>query len=342
MLTGQHDALLDPLIALFRIDRCITLDCRRPGDSLSDFLGRATACLGDLFAREPFDAVVVQGDTSSALAGALAAAYCGLPLAHVEAGLRSGDLASPYPEELNRRLIAESAAWHFAPTIVAADNLKREGRGGRIAVVGNSVLDSALEVAARPETRRAVLDRFPRLAERRHLLITAHRRESFGRPMRAIATALARIARLEPELELVVPLHPNPQASAPLAETLCGIPNVELTEPLPYPLAIGLVARAAMILTDSGGLQEEAPSFGVPVLVLRSVTERPEGLAAGCSRLAGTSARRIVAEYRRWAAEGPRLPPRNPYGDGRTGQRIARALTSISGRGRTPLLAPPP
>jgi UDP-N-acetylglucosamine 2-epimerase (non-hydrolysing) len=165
------------------------------------------------------------------------------------------------------------------------------------------------------------------LDERSHLFITAHRRESFGRPMRDIAEAIAIIAEGDPETELIVALHPNPNASAPLADRLCGLPNVQLTEPLSYPLTIGLVASAAMILTDSGGLQEEAPSFGVPVLVLREVTERPEGVEADCSRLAGTTTAGIVAAYEGWRAEGQRPPSANPYGDGRSGARIAEVLT---------------
>ena len=193
-------------------------------------------------------------------------------------------------------------------------------------MVGNSVVDSALWVAARRETRALVLDRFPMLAERPHLFVTAHRRESFGQPMSDIAEAIAIIAEREPGTELIVALHPNPNASAPLADRLCGLTNVQLTEPLSYPLTIGLVASAAMILTDSGGLQEEAPSFGVRVLVLRDVTERPEGVEAGCSRIAGTTTAGIVAAYDRWRAEGPRPPAANPYGDGRSGTRIADFL----------------
>lgn len=327
LLTGQHEALLDPLIELFGFERRIDLRGRRPGDSLARFAARCVDRLDRCLAAERFDALVVQGDTSSALAGAVAAAYSGLPLAHVEAGLRSGDLANPFPEELNRRLIAETAHWHFAPTERAADNLLREARGGDIHLVGNSVVDSALWVAGLPATRAAVTERFPMLAGRPHLFVTAHRRESFGKPMADIAEAIALIAEREPGMELIVGLHPNPNASEPLAERLCGLSNVQLTEPLTYPLTIGLVSGAAMILTDSGGLQEEAPSFGVPVLVLREVTERPEGIEAGCSRIAGTTTARIVAEFEQWRSEGPRCPAANPYGDGRSGERIAEVLT---------------
>ncbi|WP_118857351.1 non-hydrolyzing UDP-N-acetylglucosamine 2-epimerase [Sphingomonas mesophila] len=326
VLTGQHEALLDPLIQLFGFDRRIDLGARRPGDSLADFTARATARLAEMFAAEHFSAVIVQGDTSSALAGALAASYACLPLAHVEAGLRSGDLANPFPEEIHRRRIAETARWHFAPTPIAAANLAAERRGGEVHLVGNPVVDSALWVAGLPGTREIVARRFPGLTDRPHLLVTAHRRESFGRPMRAIAAAIAAIARRLPDHELIVALHPNPNASAPLAERLCGLSNVELTEPLSYPLTIGLVAKASMVLTDSGGLQEEAPSFGVPVLVLRKVTERPEGIAAGCSRIAGTSTRAILTAFDAWRGEGPRCAAANPYGDGHSGERIARIL----------------
>ena len=326
VLTGQHEALLDPMIALFELERRIDLRARIPGDTLTSFAARCIDRLASCYADESFVAVAVQGDTTSALAGALAAGYAQIPVAHVEAGLRSGDLANPFPEEMNRRMIAETAHWHFAPTSLAAENLRREGRTGHIHLVGNSVVDSALWVAARRETRALVLDRFPTLADRPHFLVTAHRRESFGRPMREIAEAIAAIAERERETEVIVALHPNPNASAPLAERLCGVPNVQLTEPLSYPLTIGLVATAAMILTDSGGLQEEAPSFGVPVLVLREVTERPEGIEAGCSRMAGTSTDGIVDAFERWRAEGERCAAANPYGDGRSGERIAEVL----------------
>ena len=256
VLTGQHEALLDPLITLFGFERRIDLAAREPGDSLTSFAARCLERLAQCYRDERFTAVVVQGDTTSALVGAIAAAYAGLPVAHVEAGLRSGDLANPFPEELNRRMIAETATWHFAPTRLAADNLLREGHGGNIHLVGNSVVDSALWVASLPETRELVLERFPMLADRPHLFVTAHRRESFGQPMSEIAEAIAVIAERERGKEIIVALHPNPNASAPLAERLGKIPNVQLTEPLSYPLTIGLVATASMILTDSGGLQE--------------------------------------------------------------------------------------
>jgi UDP-N-acetylglucosamine 2-epimerase len=177
-----------------------------------------------------------------------------------------------------------------------------------------------------------IRDRFPQLRDRPHVLVTAHRRESFGAPMEEIGEAIAVIARREHGTEFIVPLHPNPNAAQPLADRLRGLPNVELTEPLAYPLTIGLIAGAQMILTDSGGLQEEAPSFSVPVLVLRDVTERPEGIEAGCSRLAGTTTAGIVAEYERWRREGYRPPHANPYGDGRGGQRIANVMVdSLAG-----------
>lgn len=335
VLTGQHEALLDPLIGLFGLDRRIDLAARVPGDTLTSFAARCLDRLGHCFAGEGFASVVVQGDTTSALVGAWAAAYAAIPVAHVEAGLRSGDLANPFPEELNRRMISETARWHFAPTVLAAENLRREGRGGDIHLVGNTVVDSALWVAGLRETRALVAERFPLLSGRQHMFVTAHRRESFGRPMVEIAEAIAQIAMLEPENELIVSLHPNPNASAPLAKRLCQVPNVQLTEPLSYPLTIGLIATASMILTDSGGLQEEAPSFGVPVLVLREVTERPEGIEMGCSRIAGTSTASIVGAFERWRADGHHCPAANPYGDGLSGQRIADVLVaSLAERAR--------
>jgi len=326
LLTGQHDTLLDPLIGLFGFERRIDLAARKPGDTLTGFAAHGLEQLGQCLDAEAFDAVVVQGDTTSALVGALAGAYAGIPVAHIEAGLRSGERDNPFPEDLNRRMIAETADWHFAPTEGAAQNLRREGFDRGIYVVGNTVVDAALWVADMTSTEELVRQRFPQLRERPHVLATAHRRESFGRPMEAIAEAIAEISLRESGTAFIVPLHPNPNASQPLVDRLCGIANVELTEPLSYPLTIGLVAGARMILTDSGGLQEEAPCFGVPVLVLRDVTERPEGIEAGCSRLAGTTTKGIVEVFERWKMEGHRPPQTNPYGDGRSGERIASIL----------------
>lgn len=329
ILTGQHDAVLDPLIRHFALERRLELGVRGRRRPLG-FAGRCLAALGPLFEQGGFAAALVQGDTTSALAGALGAAYCRLPVGHVEAGLRTAGIDSPFPEELNRRMIAEAARWHFAPTTGAADNLRREGHQAGIHVVGNTVVDAALWTAGRSD--RDALERLvPGVGERPFVLVTAHRRESFGRPMAEMAAAVEMLAGRHAEIEFIVPLHPNPRAAAPFAERLADIDNVRLTAPLPYPAMIALVARARMILTDSGGLQEEGPSFGVPVLVMREETERPEGLAAGCSRLAGTGARSIVAAFGEMLAATTARPPGNPYGDGQSAPRIAGVLMKALG-----------
>jgi UDP-N-acetylglucosamine 2-epimerase (non-hydrolysing) len=248
-----------------------------------------------------------------------------VPVGHVEAGLRTAGIDSPFPEELNRRMISEAARWHFAPTAWAAGNLRRESHHDEVHVVGNTVVDAALWTAARAD-RQALERLVPGVGRRPFVLVTAHRRESFGRPMAEMAAAVEALAVRHSGVEFIVPLHPNPRAAAPFAERLADIANVRLTAPLPYPAMISLVADALLILTDSGGLQEEAPSFGVPVLVMREETERPEGLEAGCSRLVGTCARRISAAFEEALAAGPRLAPANPYGDGRSAPRIAGIL----------------
>lgn len=329
ILSGQHGEVLDPLIQLFGLDRRIELGVLPDGDLVS-FAGRLTSSMGRAFDAGQYDAVLVQGDTTSALVGAVVAAYQKRRVAHVEAGLRTPCISEPFPEELNRRIISRVARWHFAPTAGAADNLRREATDGEILVVGNTVVDAALWTAAHQSTAGLVHARFPTLRLRKYVVVTAHRRESFGPAMREIAEAVANIAIRYPELDIILPLHPNPNASGPFKAVVGEHPNVFMTEPLPYQLVVGLIAGAYAILTDSGGLQEEAPSFGVPVLVLREVTERPEGIAAGCSILVGTAQDRILNAFDALAREGVdhdalRMVA-NPYGDGQSAERIAAAL----------------
>jgi UDP-N-acetylglucosamine 2-epimerase (non-hydrolysing) len=327
ILTGQHDELLDPHIRHFGLGRRLSLAAREEGDCLGTFAGRCIQRLAGLFSTEQFDAVLVQGDTGSALAGALAAALARLPLGHVEAGLRTGDLDNPFPEELNRQLIARAVQWHFAPTPAAMQNLVRERVAGDIRVVGNTVVDAARWTATNGVTREILHAVNPALGQRPHVLVTAHRRENFGAPMRRIASAIASLAARYRATDFIVPVHPNPEAGGPLAEALGGISNVRLVGALSYPATIGLLASAFAVLTDSGGLQEEAPGFGVPVLVLRDVTERPEGIAAGCSRLVGCDPDRIIAAFDELVgAVGPAMIT-NPYGDGFASDRIASFLT---------------
>ena len=330
VLTGQHGAVLNSFITLFDLDRRINLHARGDSKSISEFGGRLLIRLGKLFETRQFDAVVVQGDTTSALVGAMASAYARIPVAHVEAGLRSNDFSEPFPEELNRKMLASACRWHFAPTELAAGNLYAEGFRDGIHIAGNTVVDAALWTAAHPVTALALAKRFPGLKPRRIVLVTAHRRESFGDPMQAIATAIAGCAEARPDLTFVVPLHPNPAASKPMRAALDDLANVCLTDPLSYPELIGIMANAYAILSDSGGLQEEAPSFGVPVLVLRNVTERPEGVDRGHNRLVGTGSDAIIAAFEKLAREGIDYEARralgNPFGDGQSGERIARQI----------------
>lgn len=331
VLSGQHGAILEPLMQLFGLDRRIALDVQPEAGGLCSFAGRLMEAMGHLFNAQPFDAVVVQGDTTSALIAALSGVYRKVPVAHVEAGLRTADLNEPFPEEINRRVISRVARWHFAPTPLAVANLAGEGLTEQVFMVGNTVVDAAEWTVARPETAARVQDRFSALAGRPYVIVTAHRRESFGRPMHAIGEAVGILADRYPGIDFIVPLHPNPNASEPLRTMIGTRPNAHLTEPLPYQLMIGLIANALAILTDSGGLQEEAPTFGVPVLVLRNITERPEGIEAGCSTLVGTDTGVIVSAFQKLLAPSSgksRTPVINPYGDGQSARRICDTLVS--------------
>ena len=327
IFSGQHGVILEPIIELFNLDRRIELNSRDGAAELSAFAGRFLIDMGDLLSHRRFDAMVVQGDTTSALIGGLAAAYAGIPVAHVEAGLRSHDMAEPFPEELNRKMLASACRWHFAPTTLAAENLGREGFNYQVHDVGNTVVDAALWTASHAQTAAAVASRFPRLRSRKTVLVTAHRRESFGAPMRQIGAAVAAIARMHCDLDFVVPLHPNPNASNPMRAALDTVSNVHLCDPLPYSVIVGLMADAHSILSDSGGLQEEAPTFGVPVLVLRNLTERPEGVQRGCNIMVGTNQAAIVGGFNQLVGEGIDYDARralgNPYGDGASAKRIA-------------------
>lgn len=326
ILTGQHDELLDPHIRHFGFERRRLLDMRREGDNLAGFTGRCVEKLASELAGGGFDACLVQGDTCSALAGALASALMQVPLGHVEAGLRTCDIDNPFPEELNRQLIARASTWHFAPTIGAESHLLAERVGGDIHVVGNTVIDAARWTARHGVERTALEAIHPELGSRPHVLVTAHRRESFGAPMGRIAEAIARLAGLFRGIDFIVPLHPNPAAHVPMQGRLDQIDNVRMTGPLPYPVTIGLIASSLAVLTDSGGLQEEAPTFGVPVLVMRETTERPEGVDAGCCKLVGTDIDGIVTAFANLIATPRTRVPANPYGDGHAAERISGVL----------------
>jgi UDP-N-acetylglucosamine 2-epimerase (non-hydrolysing) len=339
-VTAQHREMLDQVLELFGLVPDFDLDIMTPGQDLTDVTCAVMRGMRGVFEAFRPDLVLVHGDTATTFATTLAAYYRRIPVAHVEAGLRTGDLYSPWPEEANRKLTSALAARHFAPTAQARDNLLAEGiDGATVHVTGNTVIDALLEVVARIEgdvALRAALDaRFGFMAAgKRLLLVTGHRRESFGGGFERICAALAATARKHPDLEVVYPVHLNPNVQEPVRRLLSGIGNVHLIEPLDYLPFVYLMHRAHLILTDSGGVQEEAPSLGKPVLVMRDTTERPEAVAAGTVRLVGTDERAIregldrlladPAEYERMSFA------HNPYGDGRAAARILDVLGQLA------------
>lgn len=298
LATGQHQEILDQVLGAFSIVPDAKLDLMRPGQSLACLTGRALAEIASYLERTKPDMLVVQGDTTTAFSAGLAAFYAGIPVAHVEAGLRTGDMSQPFPEEANRRLLATLASLHLAPTSWARANLLAEGVDPeRIVVTGNTVVD-ALEAFLRapwqPRTP-GLADALDAARGRRLVVVTTHRRENWGEPQRRIARALRATAARFPGAFLLVPMHPNPVVRDVLSGELAGIQNVALTEPLDYAEMVHTLSRAWVAVSDSGGIQEEGSALGVPVLVLRDVTERPEGVEAGVLRLVGTDEARIRA-----------------------------------------------
>jgi UDP-N-acetylglucosamine 2-epimerase (non-hydrolysing) len=338
-VTAQHRELLDrALNSEFVPD--IDLDLMRPGQSLARLSGRMLAALDRVIAAEQPERIIVQGDTATALAAAQAAYFRNVPIAHVEAGLRTGDLAAPHPEEGNRRMIGAIADLHFAPTAGAAQALRNDGiESARIHVTGNTVVDALHAVRTRlhqePHLAGPARDVLDRCEGRRLILVTCHRRESFG-VAPEIAAAIRALAN-RPDVLVALPLHPNPAIRRPLASALQNRTNVSLLEPLDFAPFVALLSAAHFVLTDSGGVQEEAPVLGTPVLVMRDKTERPEGVAAGTARLVGTRAQRIVAEacllLDNPAARARMARPHSPYGDGRAAERIADVIARAHGYG---------
>jgi UDP-N-acetylglucosamine 2-epimerase (non-hydrolysing) len=339
--TGQHRHMLDQVIKLFDIVPDVDLDMLRPRQTLPGMTQHLLAEVGPLLHRYRPDIVLVQGDTTTAFTTALAAFYERVPVAHLEAGLRTGDIWAPYPEEANRRLISSLAALHLAPTPTAAANLLAETvPPGNVVVTGNTVIDALhWAVAHSPGYGDPALNALDH-EDAPVLLVTAHRRESWGRPLRQVGDALARLAAAEPRLRIVIPAHRNPAVREALLPPLDGCPNVIVVEPLDYAGFSRLMNRCDLILTDSGGIQEEGPSLGKPVLVMRKTTERPEGVDAGTALLVGTDPAVIVprvrtllhddAAYRRVANAV------NPYGDGRATGRVVAALAHFFGSGPAP------
>ncbi len=343
-VTGQHREMLDPILRLFGIASDIDLGLMTPDQRLSRFGAAALVEVERVLEDARPDWVVVQGDTTTAMAASLAAFYQGIPVAHVEAGLRTNDKRRPFPEEVNRRIVDVLADLCFAPTDRAAGNLLREGIDpATIFVTGNTVIDALLEVCALPyDDRSGPLADIP--FDRRLILVTAHRRESFGSGLEGICRAIRSLADEWEDVHVVYPVHLNPNVREPVARLLGGHQRISLVPPLDYLDLVQLMRRSTMILTDSGGIQEEAPSLGKPVLVLRAVTERPEAVEAGCARIVGTDPERIVAEAERLLTDGDAYRamarPTNPFGDGRAAERIVKLLLSTDGSAGRGLRSP--
>jgi UDP-N-acetylglucosamine 2-epimerase (non-hydrolysing) len=328
LATAQHRQMLDQVLAVFGITPDRDLDIMRPNQALTELTARLLIALDEALAQETPDLVLAQGDTTTVMTAALACFYRKIPFGHVEAGLRTGDLNNPFPEEMNRIVAGRLARWHFAPTESARQNLLREGVADRaIHMTGNTVIDALLSVAdCRPEIG------VPIDPDKRLILITAHRRENFGEPFRAICRAIRLLAETNPEVQFLYPVHPNPHVKDVAQELLGGCPSIILCPPLDYLPFVGAMQRSYLILSDSGGVQEEAPALGKPVLVLRQETERPEAVDAGVVKLVGPVYETIVAEaqrllddpaYYRTMARGI-----SPYGDGHAAGRILAALRS--------------
>jgi UDP-N-acetylglucosamine 2-epimerase (non-hydrolysing) len=339
-VTAQHRQMLDQVLTCFEIRPDFDLNLMQPGQDLADLTGRVLTGMRDLYREWRPDIVLVHGDTTTTLAASLSAYYARIQVGHVEAGLRTHRKYAPWPEEINRRLTGGIADIHFAPTAQARTNLLAEGIADTtIHVTGNTVIDALMEVVSRLRRDSALQARcaahFTALDPRKRLiLVTGHRRENFGGGFDGICQALARLAT-RGDVDIVYPVHLNPQVLEPVQRLLGGLPGIHLIEPLDYLPFVYLMDRSSVILTDSGGIQEEAPALGKPVLVMRETTERPEAVHAGTVTLVGTDPSRIVAEVTRMLA----LPPThleathvgaNPYGDGQSAQRILKALAAMT------------
>jgi UDP-N-acetylglucosamine 2-epimerase (non-hydrolysing) len=327
--TAQHREMLDQALAVFGLAPDVDLDLMRPGQGLAELTARLLTGLAETFAAERPDLVLVQGDTTTVLTAAMAAFYERIPVGHVEAGLRSGDRYDPFPEEANRRLAGVLASLHFAPTERARRHLLAEGvPAERVVLTGNTVIDALQHVVGR-------LPPLPPPDGRRLLLLTAHRRENWGEPIRRVCRAVRDVLDARPDVALVFPVHRNPVVRDVVWAELGGHPRIELREPADYAAMVDLERRCYLALTDSGGLQEELPSLGKPVLVLRETTERPEAVEAGCARLIGTAREAVAAhllelldDRRAYAAMAQVA---NPFGDGRASERIVAAIRDFLG-----------
>jgi UDP-N-acetylglucosamine 2-epimerase (non-hydrolysing) len=326
LATAQHRHMLDQVLNFFGIEPDIDLNIMRPNQSLTTLTARLLLDMDDVLQAEKPDAVLVQGDTTTVMTVALACFYHRIPIGHVEAGLRTWDMQNPFPEEANRVIAGKLARWHFAPTEGSRQNLLKEGvPDAEIVVAGNTVIDALLMAAAKDLEITVPLDPTKRL-----VLVTSHRRENFGEPFRNICGALRTLAENNPEVQFLYPVHPNPNVKDVAHEFLAGLQNFTLCEPLDYAPFIAAMKRAYLILTDSGGVQEEAPALGKPVLVLRDETERPEAVEQGVVKLVGPNYERIVEEAQRLLDDETAYKAMargvSPYGDGHAAKRIVKTL----------------
>lgn len=335
-VTAQHREMLDQVLDLFELKPAYDLDLMKPGQDLTDITTGILQGMKDVLANFRPDMVLVHGDTATTFATTLAAYYQQIPVGHVEAGLRTGNLYSPWPEEANRKLTGALAEKHFAPTERSRQNLLSEGvADARIVVTGNTVIDALFEVVKKLDTdsglQLQLAEQFDFLdQDKKLILVTGHRRESFGGGFERICQALSQTAKNHPEVEVLYPVHLNPNVQEPVKRLLGNAPNIHLIEPLDYLPFVYLMNRAHIILTDSGGIQEEAPSLGKPVLVMRDTTERPEAVDAGTVKLVGTDVAAITGELDRLLSDSSAYNTmsraHNPYGDGKACQRIRDAL----------------
>lgn len=332
ILTGQHREMVAQVMDIFDLKADRDLNIMQPKQTLTDITQRSLQGLEELFQELKPQLAIVQGDTTTAFAAALAAFYQQIPIGHVEAGLRTDNLLDPYPEEANRRLISQIAQLHFAPTYLAVENLNKSGVTGAIHETGNTVIDALLAVAkSQPDCNIAGLD----WSKYRTILATVHRRENWGEPLERITIAMLQILSEFPDTALLLPLHRNPTVREPLIKALGNHPRIFLTEPLDYTQTIGAIQRSYMLLSDSGGLQEEAPSLGKPVLVLRDTTERPEAITGGTAKLVGTdpavvtaAARELLSHPEAYQAMANAI---NPFGDGSASEKILAAVEQFFG-----------
>lgn len=330
-LTGQHKEMLGQVMNFFLLKEDMNISLMKPNQTLFSITADALTHLQHIYTEWKPDLVLVQGDTTTAFVGALGAYYLKIKVAHIEAGLRSHDKYAPFPEEMNRKMIGSMADFHFAPTEKAADNLRNEQVEGKVYVTGNTVIDALLWAVEKTKSDQSYNDYFHYIdTSKRTILVTGHRRESFGKPFENICNALNDIAERFNDVQIVYPVHLNPNVQQIVREKLSNTSNIHLVEPLDYPKLIWLMNNSYIVITDSGGIQEEAPSLGKPVLVMRDVTERMEGVQSGNALLVGTNTERIVEEATKLLTNDQHYrqmsEAANPYGDGKSAERIIQSL----------------